>query len=431
MPQPKKIGRRTFLKYVGVAIAVVASVAGYHSIKKPDKISTYNTSIPTTTTPNLTTPHSMNPVIAEFDGKLPNDVIDKTKILGADGELNDDERKLFDLLNKIHENRWDIEKRFDFTGLDLEKKVIDISVEDQKVSSESGRALDYMSNNFSDVQIGLINQGLDETSFGLLKEIVQREDIKKINPDLVFEMVRLKDYQENKEVLDLVFELYESYKDPFDSMMEEGIRGKRRSSPHLEAVTWIYLDKGKGAVEEILESYTPMKLINNAWMFTNISNNLASDRWNDFDEVTNRLINPILVERYMDKKISYRYTPGEPEGVKSAKQIFKDKKGACYDHGLFGCYSIKKNGYKDSKGLRVIFKNPSTTLAGHIVGLYNDPNDGMYYNFDSYMYKVKIHGPYKTEREAAISAVHGKGLAFYSTHEIDLDTGRYVTRWYW
>jgi len=61
----------------------------------------------------------------------------------------------------------------------------------------------------------------------------------------------------------------------------------------------------------------------------------------------------------MKNTFSYSYSKGEAEGVKSAEQIFKNKKGACYDHALFAAYCLKENGYdrsKDSKdGIRDSF----------------------------------------------------------------------------
>ena len=69
----------------------------------------------------------------------------------------------------------------------------------------------------------------------------------------------------------------------------------------------------------------------------------------------------------MQLRFSYSYKKYEQEGVKSANELFKDRKGACYDHALFASYLLKKNGYENAWGIVVKFdRKKDNFYFGHV-----------------------------------------------------------------
>jgi len=260
-----------------------------------------------------------------------------------------------------------------------------------------------------------------------------------VYPELYHELLKLPDLQEiddkdNEAIEDIAYlALNPKYKTAFESMLNEGIRDKRKYCTPLEALLWIAYDNEFDGYNPVSD-YSLTKLINDAWTNTNTSKNFISDTWRDFDKVVDRLNSPKLVEIYMQNNYSYSYTKGEAEGVKSAEQIFKDKKGACYDHAVLAFYYLKKNGYDKAQCLFVAFDRPAQGyFLGHIVCVYQDPKDSLYYIVDN-AGGSRVHGPFDSIEKAAENAcVRGSfgeaNLRRYSLHDIDLATGKYKTVW--
>ena len=258
-------------------------------------------------------------------------------------------------------------------------------------------------------------------------------------PELYQELLKLPDLKEiddkdNEAIEDIAYlALNPNYKPAFESMINEGIKDKRKYCTPLEALLWIAYDKEFDGFNP-LNNYSLTNLINDAWKNTSMSTNFASERWQDFDEAVYRLNSPKLVEIYMQNNYSYSYTYGEPEGVKSAEQIFKDKKGACYDHALLLGYCLKKNGYDKAQGMAVKFdRRVGGYFTGHITCVFQDPKDSLYYIIDN-SGGSRVHGPFQSLEGAAKYAcrltTYGEaGLASYSLHDIDLETGKYKTTW--
>jgi len=218
--------------------------------------------------------------------------------------------------------------------------------------------------------------------------------------------------------------LFKASRENIQAMLDEGVKGKRKYCTPLQALLWL----GKKVLWDEnynpLQNYSPRLLLQKAWDF-------GTDDWKDFDVVADRLSSPIAVEMYMQHHFVYSYTYGETEGTKSAKDMFVQRKGACYDHAVFAAYCLKRNGY-DAKGLAVGFKEKLNYFIGHIVCVYKDPKDSKYYTIDVMGRsgtRDEIYGPFNSESEAAFNSVHGQGLRKFSIHDVDLRSGRYETRW--
>lgn len=258
-------------------------------------------------------------------------------------------------------------------------------------------------------------------------------------PELYQELLKLPDLKEIDDKDDEATEdiallaLNPNYKPAFESMINEGIRDKRKYCTPLEALLWIAYDKEFDSYNP-LRDYSLTRLMNAAWKNTATSKSFSSTKWQNFSEVVDRLNSPKLVEIYMQNNYSYSYTKGEAEGIKSAEQIFKDKKGACYDHAVLAGYCLKKNGYDKAQGMYVRFdRRVQGGFTGHIVCVYQDPEDTLYYTIDN-AGGSRVHGPFKSIEDAAKDACFRgssgeANLLRYSLHDIDLTTGKYKTTW--
>jgi len=258
-------------------------------------------------------------------------------------------------------------------------------------------------------------------------------------PELHQELLKLPDLKEIDDKDDEAIEdiallaLNPNYKPAFESMINEGIKDKRKYCTPLEALLWIAYDKEFDSYNP-LRDYSLTRLMKYAWKNTATSKSFSSTKWQNFNEVADRLNSPKLVEMYMQNNYSYSYTKGEAEGVKSAEQIFKDKKGACYDHAVLAGYCLKKNGCDKAQGMYVRFdRRVQGGFTGHIVCVYQDPKDTLYYTIDN-AGGSRVHGPFKSIEDAAEDACRSgsageANLLRYSLHDIDLITGKYKTTW--
>jgi hypothetical protein len=265
------------------------------------------------------------------------------------------------------------------------------------------------------------------------------EQLKIDYPELYQELLKLPEMTEinekNNEAIGQIayLALQPEYKATFESMLNEGIKDKRKYCTPLQALLWIAYDRDISKDNPIKYGSLTL-LINDAWKNTTTSKYFSSERWQDFAEVVDRLNSPDLAAIYMQYNYTYSYTIGEPEGVKSAEQVFKAKSGACYDHAVLAGYCLKKNGYDTAQGMAINFDHAvqgykGYSFIGHIVCLYQDPKDSLYYVVDNAGGSM-VHGPYQSIDDAAKSACSRgssgqASLKRYSLHQIDLQTGKY------
>jgi hypothetical protein len=430
----ERISRREYAKYAGlgiVAVALAGAGAYYFGRTKLAITPTITQMSSTTQVSSATKPTitlTKKPVISEYRDKFPPKIFNKIKVLVRDNEIDEGEQILINNLYNIELRRAELKKDFNIT--ELEEKLIDLSLEDGTIRADVVDALKYMYRNPTDVQLNLINYGLDQTSFYILNQSVSYPNIDRIEPDVVYEMSRLpyiKCNEKARDILNIVYELAadSKYKEVFDVMLNQGIPKKRRQCTPLEALSWIIHDKGIEEAKECL-TYSVLGLIKTAWTDTSISNYYKSDEWKGmpleaFHKIADRLNFPEIVEMCMRDNFTYWYVPGEPEFVKTAQDVWIEKRGACYDHSVFAAFCLKRNGY-DAKGMHVEFKRKFLGyFGGHVVCLYKDPKDSKYYTIDVWESKDKIHGPFNTIKDAAEVTCRGQGLARYHLRDVEIE----------
>lgn len=271
-----------------------------------------------------------------------------------------------------------------------------------------------------------------------ITESQNMKKLKTVYPELYDELLKLPELKENTDKNEKAAEqiahlgLSDKYKSAFESILNEGLKDKRKYCAPLEALLWLAYDKNFEK-SNLLDNFDLSSLIRDAWSYTNTSKNFLSKRWNDFDEVTDRLNSPQLIAIYTQFNFRYSYTPGERIMDKSAKQIFKDKKGACYDYALFATYCVKKNGYDKAKAVFIIFKEMCDGFGGHAANIYIDPKDNKLYSMDFSLggCGYDVYGPFNSLDAAAnhicSTGSNGKAsLKQYASYDIDLTKGTFL-----
>lgn len=252
--------------------------------------------------------------------------------------------------------------------------------------------------------------------------------------ELYQELLKLPDLQEiddrdNEAIEDIAYlALNSRYRSAFETMLNEGIKDRRKYCAPLEALLWIAYDR-EFDKDNPLQDYSLEKLINDAWQNTTTSKNFTSARWQDFDEVVDRLNSPQMIVSYLKNTFTYVLTLKWMRDATPAKEFFDSRKGACMDHAAFAAYCLKQNGYDDVRGLEIRFDKLIEGVMGHVVCLYWDPTNDAYYVIDN-VWPSSVHGPYKSAEEAAseacIRVTKGKAkLSYYNTANIDLSTGKF------
>ncbi len=217
-------------------------------------------------------------------------------------------------------------------------------------------------------------------------------------PELCRELLRLPDLEglddkDKKAMEDIAYlALNPKNRQAFESMLNEGIKDKRKYCTPLQALVWIAYDREFTAYD-VPSNYFLSKLISDAWENTTASKNYTSDRWKSFDEVVDRLNSPKLIATYMDRNIHYDWEKlGRLDSYwQSPIETFNRKKGICQDKARFALYLLLQNGYPYA----VMFRAGKLTgfPNGHVVCLYR--KDSKYYTNDSADTTV-IKGPFST-----------------------------------
>jgi len=186
----------------------------------------------------------------------------------------------------------------------------------------------------------------------------------------------------------------------FGLMMAEGIEDKRRYSTPLQALLWIAYDR-EFSKENPLEYFSLRKLIRDAWRNTTVSANYTSERWQNFDEVRERLNSPRLVSLYMMDNIAY-----DPEELKKAdsriplrfatpEDTFLREKGVCNEQARFALHCLLNNGYdydsyEATENSAVMLGIDIDTWKGHDVCLVKEGS--VFYTIDN----GSLRGPFST-----------------------------------
>ncbi len=321
-------------------------------------------------------------------------------------------------------------------------KIDGVQVETKEVTVASGLS-QTVSFTFTKDVVGHYNVEVGGLT-GVLKLRPLTDILKQLEiayPELFLELLKLPDLIEeidskNDEAIEDIsyLALDPEYKTTFESILNEGIKDERKYCTPLQTLLWTAYDREFDGYNPF-RNFSIVSFVSDVWETTTTSKNFTSGKWLNFIEAADRLNSPELIATYMQNNFSYSYTRGEAEGVKSAEQIFQDKKGACYDHALFAAYCLKRNGYDKAWGAKVTFDRiVQGYYAGHIGCIYQDPKDSLYYCMDFGTEGYMVYGPFSSIDEAAelvcqVGSSGEAGLESYSLHDIDLETGKYKTTW--
>ena len=254
-------------------------------------------------------------------------------------------------------------------------------------------------------------------------------ELSRLCPELALELEKLPEIrdgisEEDLEALNDICSLYVTSpeaREAFSLMMDEGIKTARKYCTPLQALLWIAYDREFDG-DNPLKDYSLERLLNDAWKNTTTSDNYQSTRWQDFNEVIDRLNSPGLIFQYALDNISYdlesqeRILRGEKIEWKTPQQTFNLKKGNCNDQGRFALYCLLQNGYvygdfqKNNRAACCIraYLSEDKPGVGHVTCLYKDGSDMFYIlNLGKIQGPYTLEGPFSTIEEAADATYFG------------------------
>lgn len=228
-------------------------------------------------------------------------------------------------------------------------------------------------------------------------------------PEVLQELVKLPelrgmDEEDNEAIEDIAYLASNpKYKPAFESMLDEGIRDKRKYCTPLQALLWVAYDREFDGSNP-LNNYSLANLINDAWSNTTTSKNFTSEKWQDFDEVVDRLNSPRLVSIYMINNIAYDYEEAKnvPHRFAPPRDTFLRRKGICNEQARFALYCLLNNGYdydnfEAKDNATCMLGIDIDTLRGHDVCLFKEKS--LFYTIDNGW----IRGPFGSVEIAADS----------------------------
>jgi hypothetical protein len=210
------------------------------------------------------------------------------------------------------------------------------------------------------------------------------------NPLLAQEIGKLPEIQDGisdseaialEKLCDLYMKNPENFNKTFEKMYQVGKPEVRRYCSPLQAVYWLIMDGKTDAIN--IHNYDLTNLLNNAWWNTGFEYNDSKGRWENFNDVTERLNSPILLDYY--ERRDFSYVSFEETGYKlesggpPASIIFEKKKGSCSYFTSFSVYCLNRAGYQ-AKAITVKYIDGHGDL--HRVCEFID-RDGKYYIMDN------------------------------------------------
>lgn len=393
-----------------------------------------------------------------LSNKIPVESTKHLVVLDEDGKMDADEKILLSYLND--------QLKFDPINIPAQtkfiNKVIDKILADKKVSHDEAKALAYLSKYPISIQENLINYGLDDVTINLLLLVSSSQDqnfalytfrnklciqdhkltdlekkflqepekykeelfktyiteIDKIHPELFREIeklytvqlylkqINIKDVEAAEDILDLVKN--SDTKGFFDQMFNIGIKDKRKYCSPLEALVWILYDKEPDAITKYLRD--SITLTGHAWRDSSTSNYYSSERWQNFDEVVDRLNSPELAALYINANI--RYIADVGDHWQSALETFNTKGGDCEDYAALATYCLAKNGY-EAYGLSI-----KTQTTGHMTCVYRYPGNPLIYCLNN---PGIVLGPFDTYDKVATKF----GGSVRGLYKINIYDGRF------
>jgi hypothetical protein len=226
------------------------------------------------------------------------------------------------------------------------------------------------------------------------------DKLKNSYPELHQEILKLPELKQisDKEIeaIDDIVQLAldSRFKVAFVSLLDEGIKEKRKYCTPLQALLWIAYDR-EFSQDNPMQDYTLKRLIDEAWVNTTTSMNFTSSRWLDFNDVTDRLNSPRLVSIYMVSNISFDFDEAHslPHRFAPPTETFSRKKGICNEQSRFALYCLLNSGYSYDNFNLVTDGTCDLgididTLSGHDVCLVKEK--GIFYTIDN----GNLRGPF-------------------------------------
>jgi hypothetical protein len=237
-------------------------------------------------------------------------------------------------------------------------------------------------------------------------------EINRTDPELAKEIDKIPDFKtmdvKKVEAIEDILGLAVNpeYKATLDSMMNIGIKEKRKYCSPLQGLGWLAEDMDFDSIyNNPMENYSLVKFMGAAWGRPAHSIN----SWN-FDEATDRVNSPELCAIFSRMEISYASYGGEQY---SPRETFERKKGNCADQARLNAYFLLKNGYeKYTSGSKrnnsvcvfeAVFDKPVVDTSGN---MYDSHDVCLYTNNEGKIYFISVQGgtegPFETEKDAAI-----------------------------
>jgi hypothetical protein len=363
------LDRRRFLKYAGTSVALVGASAGalwYESLSRPATTLTQTLTSASSTRTSLTS--SSNPVAeyAKEQGLNP-EIIPEIQSLGEDG-IDQKDTTIVDYLVDIqHFDFSSHQKKYpnpDGERLGMQQKLVKTVLADESISDTEYSALTFLHEHPTPMQPKLAKYNLDEAALVL----VARGASENADPELVCELSRLPDIKDNEEkyieFFDNMIKLSgtERNKQELASMLSEGLQYGRRYCTPLQCLYWLWLD-GK-EIEGYLRPYSTARVVNEAWHGTSTSGNYKSNKWTDFEEVTDRLCSGYLSSKFAHENFTYKPDPLHTK--ETSLGIFILKHGRCLGFALFDFVCLEKNGFSP----RIYYLEYANEEFGHYVDTY-------------------------------------------------------------
>lgn len=193
------------------------------------------------------------------------------------------------------------------------------------------------------------------------------EELYKRNPKLAIELGKIPEFQdvvstEEAEALRNILVLYDIdpgiFNKAFHKMYEVGKPEVRKFCSPLQALFWLAEEDKFSRGNNPLAGYKLELFLMSIW------SGFPKKRWKSFNEVTDRLNAPELIDYYERCQISY--SRGHRYDM-SPRDVFALKTGHCISITAFTVYCLRKGGYKAREH---IVRSPTGHPAGHYVTLF-------------------------------------------------------------
>jgi hypothetical protein len=192
----------------------------------------------------------------------------------------------------------------------------------------------------------------------------------------------------------------------FERMYDVGYPEVRKFCSPLQAFYWLAIDNKLKQID--ISNYSLTGLLNEAWYKAGFEYD-GTGRWDDFNDVTERLNSPELVDYYESRNFTYKKIRLRSwDDHKNPHIIFSKKQGECWLYTAFSVYCLKKAGYQ-AHAITVYHGN--SPRPNHVTCLFID-KDGRGYILDNSL-SAYIHktGIYERAAYLDIYPYYGKGYS--------------------